>query len=107
MSFSVLSPLAVEYFVSSSRAFDIVTGTLAMLFVEPTDSSDWSGGDPKTAWVLQLQTRNITEKPPVETLHKISLLPAAPECNSVEAETRLYRPAISYVPSPTLPTYFV
>lgn len=105
-SFSVPSPLAPEYFSSSSRAFDAVTGTLAMVFVEPTASSDWSGGDPKSAWVLQLQTRNVTDKGSMEAPRKISILPAG-ECISTEAETRLFRPSISYVPTPGRPSYFV
>merc|ERR1712194_713760 len=73
---------------ASGSAFDPSTGNLALLFIEPTDRSDWSGGDPKTAWVMEVPTRDTSSSlllvPP-----QVDLLASAKECTSQEAETRV------------------
>merc|ERR1719174_1299014 len=81
----------------SCRGFDPTTGQLALLFVEPTGSMDWSGGDPKTVWLVEIPTRLDLNSELSPKARKVPVANAAQECTSDEAETRLYSPTLSYV----------
>merc|ERR1712039_1090058 len=56
----------------SSSAFDPSTGNMSLVLIDPSPKTDWSGGDPKSAWIVEFPTRSTIDKVPIP--QKIDIL---------------------------------